>query len=391
MFKTLYLNVFQSVIELIGGTPLLRLRNIEKHFSLDSILYAKLELYNPGGSVKDRIGFYMLRDAMEKGLIKKGGVVIEPTSGNTGIGLAIASAIYGFKCVFTMPTKMSLEKELMLKAYGGYVIRTPTEVTPDNPLSYYKVAEAIRNYICSLDRPINDVELRKFLDSIQTAINNRDTTLLKNLLNIEPVENGYAYIPNQYFNPLNPLAHYETTGPEIWYQTSGEIDIFVAGMGTGGTITGVSRYLKSVKPSIRVVGVDPVGSVYHHLKRGLSLDDAVKLVSTYKVEGIGEDILPETIDLNLIDDVVVVDDQNSFSMARLVARLEGLLIGGSSGSALYGALKYIINNNISGKTVVVIFPDTGRNYLTKFYNDEWMVKNGFETDETVILKNLRHR
>lgn len=390
MFKTLYLNVFQSVIELIGGTPLLRLRNIEKYFGLDSILYAKLELYNPGGSVKDRIGFYMLRDAMEKGLIKKGGVVIEPTSGNTGIGLAIASAIYGFKCVFTMPTKMSLEKELMLKAYGGYVIRTPTEVTPDNPLSYYKVAEAIRNYICSLDRPINDVELRKFLDSIQTAINNRDTTLLKNLLNIEPVENGYAYIPNQYFNPLNPLAHYETTGPEIWYQTSGEIDIFVAGMGTGGTITGVSRYLKSVKPSIRVVGVDPVGSVYHHLKRGLSLDDAVKLVSTYKVEGIGEDILPETIDLNLIDDVVVVDDQNSFSMARLVARLEGLLIGGSSGSALYGALKYIINNNISGKTVVVIFPDTGRNYLTKFYNDEWMVKNGFETDETVILKNLKH-
>jgi len=378
-------------MELIGGTPLLRLRNIEKYFGLDSILYAKLELYNPGGSVKDRIGFYMLRDAMEKGLIKKGGVVIEPTSGNTGIGLAIASAIYGFKCVFTMPTKMSLEKELMLKAYGGYVIRTPTEVTPDNPLSYYKVAEAIRNYICSLDRPINDVELRKFLDSIQTAINNRDTTLLKNLLNIEPVENGYAYIPNQYFNPLNPLAHYETTGPEIWYQTSGEIDIFVAGMGTGGTITGVSRYLKSVKPSIRVVGVDPVGSVYHHLKRGLSLDDAVKLVSTYKVEGIGEDILPETIDLNLIDDVVVVDDQNSFSMARLVARLEGLLIGGSSGSALYGALKYIINNNISGKTVVVIFPDTGRNYLTKFYNDEWMVKNGFETDETVILKNLRHR
>jgi len=391
MFKTLYLNVFQSVMELIGGTPLLRLRNIEKYFGLDSILYAKLELYNPGGSVKDRIGFYMLRDAMEKGLIKKGGVVIEPTSGNTGIGLAIASAIYGFKCVFTMPTKMSLEKELMLKAYGGYVIRTPTEVTPDNPLSYYKVAEAIRNYICSLDRPINDVELRKFLDSIQTAINNRDTTLLKNLLNIEPIENGYAYIPNQYFNPLNPLAHYETTGPEIWYQTSGEIDIFVAGMGTGGTITGVSRYLKSVKPSIRVVGVDPVGSVYHHLKRGLSLDDAVKLVSTYKVEGIGEDILPETIDLNLIDDVVVVDDQNSFSMARLVARLEGLLIGGSSGSALYGALKYIINNNISGKTVVVIFPDTGRNYLTKFYNDEWMVKNGFETDETVILKNLRHR
>lgn len=390
MFKTLYLNVFQSVMELIGGTPLLRLRNIEKYFGLDSILYAKLELYNPGGSVKDRIGFYMLRDAMEKGLIKKGGVVIEPTSGNTGIGLAIASAIYGFKCVFTMPTKMSLEKELMLKAYGGYVIRTPTEVTPDNPLSYYKVAEAIRNYICSLDRPINDVELRKFLDSIQTAINNRDTTLLKNLLNIEPVENGYAYIPNQYFNPLNPLAHYETTGPEIWYQTSGEIDIFVAGMGTGGTITGVSRYLKSVKPSIRVVGVDPVGSVYHHLKRGLSLDDAVKLVSTYKVEGIGEDILPETIDLNLIDDVVVVDDQNSFSMARLVARLEGLLIGGSSGSALYGALKYIINNNISGKTVVVIFPDTGRNYLTKFYNDEWMVKNGFETDETVILKNLKH-
>ncbi len=391
MSKTLYLNVFESVLGLIGATPLLRLRRIEDFFGIECKLYAKLEFYNPGGSVKDRIGLYMLRDAMEKGVIKPGGVIIEPTSGNTGIGLAIVSRIYGFRTVFTMPRKMSVEKELILKAYGGHVIRTPTEVPPDNPLSYYKVAEAIRNYISSLERPIADRELRDFLDYIQSAINREDTSVLEELLDIKPRDNGYAYIPNQYFNPANPKAHFETTGPEIWYQTNGEVDVFVAGMGTGGTISGASKYLKSKNPSIRVVGVDPVGSVYHHIKRGLSLEEAMKFVKAYKVEGIGEDILPETIDLELIDDVVVVDDQSSFSMARFTAKTEGLLIGGSSGSALYGAIKYIIDNGLSGKTVVVILPDTGRNYLTRFYSDEWMIKNGFTTDDETVLKSLKAR
>ncbi len=391
MSKTLYLNVFESVLGLIGATPLLRLRRIEDFFGIECKLYAKLEFYNPGGSVKDRIGLYMLRDAMEKGVIKPGGVIIEPTSGNTGIGLAIVSRIYGFRTVFTMPRKMSMEKELILKAYGGYVIRTPTEVPPHNPLSYYKVAEAIRNYISSLERPIDDRELRDFLDYIQSAINREDTSVLKELLDIKPRGNGYAYIPNQYFNPANPKAHFETTGPEIWYQTNGEVDIFVAGMGTGGTISGASKYLKSKNPSIRVVGIDPVGSVYHHIKRGLSLEEAMKFVKAYKVEGIGEDILPETIDLELIDDVVVVDDQSSFSMARFTAKTEGLLIGGSSGSALYGAIKYIVDNGLSGKTVVVILPDTGRNYLTRFYSDEWMIKNGFTTDDETVLKSLKVR
>ncbi len=391
MSRTLYLNVFESVLELIGATPLLRLRRIEEYFGIDCKLYAKLEFYNPGGSVKDRIGLYMLKEAVENGFIKPGGVVIEPTSGNTGIGLAIVSRIYGFRTVFTMPRKMSVEKELILKAYGGYVIRTPTEVSPEDPLSYYKVAEAIRNYVSSLDRPIEDRELRDFLDYIQSTINRGDSLALKELLEIKPKENGYAYIPNQYFNPANPKAHYETTGPEVWYQTNGEIDIFVAGMGTGGTISGSSRYLKSKNPKIQVVGIDPIGSVYYHLKRGLSLEEAMKFVKTYKVEGIGEDILPETIDLDLIDDVVIVDDQSSFSMARFTAKTEGILIGGSSGSALYGAIKYIFENDLSGKTVVIVFPDTGRNYLTRFYSDEWMIKNGFSIDDEAILRDLKKR
>ena len=382
-------NVYEDVIGLIGNTPLVRLRRIEDFFNLDTRLYAKLEFYNPGGSVKDRIGLFMMRHALEAGLVVPGSVVIEPTSGNTGIGLAIVSRLYGFKNVFVMPRKMSMEKELILRAYGGYVLRTPTEVPPDHPLSYYKVCVALRNYIWSLGRMVDEEELSSIVRDFQRMVDEGNHEGIKKFLEMDVKPNQYAYIPDQYSNMFNPLAHYETTGREIWMQLNGEVDIFVAGIGTGGTITGVARFLKEVNPDVLVVGVDPEGSVYHHLSSGMGLEEALGHVSTYMVEGIGEDILPKTVDLDIIDEVVVVDDQHSFSMARLVARLEGLLVGGSSGSALYGAVKYIKEHGVSGKNIVIIFPDTGRNYLTKFFDDGWMVENGFEVDDERVLGDLR--
>jgi len=382
-------NVYEDVLGLIGNTPLVRLKKIEDFFRLDVQVYAKLEFLNPGGSVKDRIGLYMLNHALEEGLVVPGAVVIEPTSGNTGIGLALVSKVYGFRNVFTMPRKMSMEKELILRAYGGHVIRTPTEVPPEHPLSYYKVSEALRNYIWSLGRQVDDSELADIVKAFQGMVDGEDVEGLRRYLELEVEPNPYAYIPNQYFNRYNPLAHYETTGPEIWRQLEGDVDIFVAGIGTGGTITGVAKFLKEVKPKVTVVGVDPEGSVYHHLKEGLPLEEALKHVYTYKVEGIGEDLLPETVDLDLIDEIVVVDDQHSFAMARLLSRLEGLLVGGSSGSALYGAVKYVKDSGVRDKNVVVIFPDTGRNYLTKFFDDGWMLRNGFEVEDEVVLGDLR--
>lgn len=382
-------NVYEDVLGLIGNTPLVRLRRIENFFKLSVQVYAKLEFLNPGGSVKDRIGLYMLNHALEEGLVVPGAVIIEPTSGNTGIGLALVSKVYGFRNVFTMPRKMSVEKELILRAYGGHVIRTPTEVPPRHPLSYYKVSEALRNYLWSLNRRVDDGELAEIVERFQRMVDGEDVENLGRYLELEVEPNPYAYIPNQYYNEYNPLAHYETTGREIWMQMGGKIDILFAGIGTGGTITGVARFLKERKRDILVVGVDPEGSVYHHLKGGMSIEEALKHVSTYKVEGIGEDLLPDTVDLNIVDDIVVVDDQHSFSMARLVARLEGLLVGGSSGSALYGAIKYVKLNGFRGKDIVVIFPDTGRNYLTKFFDDGWMVENGFDPDDESVLGGLR--
>ena len=382
-------NVHEDSLGLIGNTPLVRLRRVERFFNLRVQIYAKLELLNPGGSVKDRIALYMLNHALEEGLVIPGSVIIEPTSGNTGIGLAIVSRVYGLRNVFIMPRKMSMEKELILRAYGSYVIRTPTEVNAGHPLSYYRVSEALRNYIWSLGRPIDDAELEDIVEKFQRMVDEGDVDSLCGYLELEVEPNPHAYIPNQYFNQYNPLAHYETTGPEIWMQLDGEVDIFVAGIGTGGTITGVAKFLKEMKPSIRVVGVDPEGSIYHHLKEGLPMDEALRNVSTYKVEGIGEDILPETVDLDLIDEIIVVDDQYSFAMARLLSRLEGLLVGGSSGSALYGAIKYVKDRGIRDLNLVVIFPDTGRNYLTKFYDDEWMLGNGFEVRDEAVLGDLR--
>lgn len=377
-----------SIIEVIGNTPIVRLKNIERSFRLKSQLYAKLEFMNPGGSVKDRIGYYMILDAERKGLIEKGGVIIEPTSGNTGMGIALVSCVKGYKMVFTMPDKMSKEKELMLKAMGGHIIRTPTAVSPRDPLSYYRVAEVVRNLIWKRKKLVSDDELRGIVEMVQELVRDEDRESLMKILSEKVEPTPYAYIPNQYENPMNPQAHYETTAREIWEQMGGDVDFLFIGIGTGGTITGVSRFFKEKSPKTKVVGIDPVGSIYHLVKRGVPVEEAKKMVKTYKVEGIGEDIIPKTVDLDLIDEIVVVDDQRSFSMARLLAKTEGILAGGSSGSALYGAVKYLKENNIINKKAVVVFPDTGRNYLTKFYDDNWMRENGFETDDFKVLGEL---
>lgn len=315
-----------NILELIGNTPMLRLNRMGA--DVRPILLAKLEFLNPGGSNKDRIGIKMVEDAERRGLLKRGGTLVEPTSGNTGVGLAQAAAIKGYRCVFVMPDKMSQEKIRLLKAYGAEVVITPTAVPKESPDSYYSVADRLSREIPN------------------------------------------AYQPNQYANQVNPQTHYETTGPEIWEQTEGRIDYFVTGLGTGGTMTGVARYLKERKPEVRIVGVDPEGSLYTGTE-----------VRPYKVEGIGEDFIPETIDLSLVDEYVTVSDRDSFVTARRLARLEGILTGGSGGSALYGALK-VCRRLDESKVVVVLLPDTGRNYLSKFFSDDYMREHGFmEPDE----------
>lgn len=312
-----------NVIELIGNTPLVKLNSVVD--GLKANLLAKVEYMNPGGSVKDRIGIKMVEDAERRGLLKPGGTIVEPTSGNTGVGLAMAAAIKGYKCVFVMPDKMSDEKIRLLRAYGAEVVITPTNVEPESPESYYSVSSRLAKEIPG------------------------------------------AYKPDQYRNMMNPQTHYETTGPEIWEQTDGKIDIFIAGMGTGGTISGVAKYLKEKNPNIIIVGVDPEGSLY-----------AGDVARPYKVEGIGEDFIPETIDLDIIDEMVVVSDKESFVMTRRMAREEGILIGGSCGSAVAGAVKYMKKYNLDeSKNIVVLLPDSGRNYLSKIFSDDWMKENGF--------------
>ncbi|HEV3231501.1 MAG TPA: cystathionine beta-synthase, partial [Candidatus Dormibacteraeota bacterium] len=310
----------ESILDAMGGTPLIRLNRVVA--GLRPTILAKLETLNPGGSIKDRIGLSMIEDAERNGRLRPGGTIVEPTSGNTGHGLAIAAAIKGYRCVFVMPDKMSAEKISLLKAYGAEVVITPTAVDKDSPLSYYSVADRLTREIPG------------------------------------------AYQPNQYANPRNPEAHYRTTGPEIWRQTEGRIDVFVSGMGTGGTISGCGRFLKEQKPSVMVVGADPEGSIY-------SGD-----VHPYKVEGIGEDFYPATMDLSLVDRIVRVTDKESFVAARRLAREEGILVGSSSGSALQATMA-VAAELPESTVIVVVFPDTGRNYLSKFFSDEWMRENGF--------------
>lgn len=330
---TVTTEMHDNILGVIGNTPLVRLNRVTQ--GIQATVYAKLEFLNPGGSVKDRIGIAIIEDAERRGLLRPGGTIVEATSGNTGVGLAIVAAIRGYKCVFVMPDKMSEEKIRLLRAFGARVIITPTAVEPDDPRSYYSVARRI----------------------VQETPN--------------------AILANQYYNPANPEAHYRTTGPEIWRQTGGQIDVLVAGVGTGGTITGAGRYLKEQNPKIKVVGVDPVGSLlYDTFKLGRVPDQP--FLKTYKVEGIGEDFVPGALDFSVIDDMVQIGDKESFLMTRRLVREEGIFCGGSSGTAVAGALHYATSHNLpAGTLMVVILPDSGARYLSKVFNDDWMRENGF--------------
>ena len=315
------MEAYQSILDLVGATPLLRLNRIGR--DLRCHLLGKLEMLNPGGSVKDRIGLRMIEAAERAGQLRPGGTIVEPTSGNTGVGLAIAAAIKGYRCIFTMPDKMSQEKISLLRAYGAEVVIAPTAVPPESPESYYRVADRLTEEIPG------------------------------------------AFQPDQYSNPENPRAHYESTGPELWKQTQGKITHFVTGVGTGGTVSGAARYLKEQNPSIVIVGADPEGSIYTGGQ-----------ARPYLVEGIGEDFWPETFDAGLVDRWVTVSDKDSFTTARRMTKEEGVLVGGSGGTALFAALE-VAKDLTEDDVVVVLIPDSGKSYLSKVYNDSWMLEHGF--------------
>ena len=317
------IDAVDSLLDLVGNTPLVRLDRTAQRHGLRCTLLGKLELLNPGGSVKDRPAIAMIDAAERDGKLQPGGTIVEPTSGNTGVGLAIVAARRGYSCVFVMPDKMSAEKIALLRAYGAEVVVCPTAVPPAHPDSYYSVADRITD------------------------------------------ETPGAYQPNQYRNQANPQAHYETTGPEIWEQTGGAVTHFVAGIGTGGTISGVGRALKERNRDVQIVGADPAGSVY---SGGAG--------RPYLVEGIGEDFWPDTYDRDICDRVVMVSDRDSFLTARTFSRTEGILVGGSTGTAVWAALE-VGREAGEDAVIVLLVPDSGRGYLSKVYNDDWMTEYGF--------------
>jgi cystathionine beta-synthase len=326
------MDIAASMEDLIGNTPMVRLVQVTD--GIDTPIVAKLETTNPGGSVKDRPALAMINAAEREGLLKPGGTIIEPTSGNTGVGLAIVAAQRGYKCIFVMTDKVSEEKVTLLRAYGAEVVVCPVAVAPDDPQSYYSTAERL------------------------------------------VTETPGAFRPNQYHNPVNPQAHYVSTGPEIWEQTDGKITHFVAGAGTGGTISGIGKYLKEQNPDIKIIAADPEGSVY---SGGSG--------RPYLVEGVGEDFWPATYSPELVDEVIAVSDADSFEMARRVTMEEGLLIGGSCGTAVAAALE-VGRSAKPDDLIVVLIPDSGRGYLSKIFNDDWMSSFGFLTAEGVIVGDV---
>jgi cystathionine beta-synthase len=328
----------ETILGTIGMTPLVRLRRVTS--GVKGLILAKVESMNPGGSVKDRIGVRIIEEAEQSGRLRPGGTIVESTSGNTGMGLALVAAVKGYKTVFTLPDKMSMEKIRLLRAFGAEVIVTPTAVPHDSPESYTEVAKRIVR------------------------------------------ETPNAILADQYENPRNPESHYATTGPEIWDQTGGQITQFVCGIGTGGTITGTGKFLKEKNPRIRVIGIDPRGSA---LREYFYTRTMTPLPKTYKVEGIGQDYIPGVLDFSTIDEVIEADDRESFLMARRLTREEGILAGGSSGTAVAGMLK-VAQRFTDDDVVVVLLPDTGERYISKIYNDEWMRENGFLTPDRITVR-----
>lgn len=321
------MNYFENVIDAVGNTPLVRLARIERGEGIRASLLAKIEYLNPGGSVKDRPAVKMIEVAEKEGLLQPGGTIVEPTSGNTGAGLALAAAVKGYRCICVMPDKTSKDKQDFLKALGAEVVVTPT-LAPDDPESYYAVAERLAGEIPG------------------------------------------GFRPGQYENPANALAHYETTGPEVWEQTGGRITHFVAGMGTCGTITGTGRFLKEQNPGVKIVGADPEGSIFSDPND----------VHQYAVEGVGEDFYPGNYDPEVVDEVIQVDDRESFLMTRHLMREEGLFVGGSCGMAVVAAVR-AAKDLPQSAVLVVLLPDTGRNYVSKVFNDEWVLANSEATPE----------